>query len=161
MPSGRLAHICLVVRDLDAAIEQWSRILSVLDPDQLEQPIVRYEHFSGGGDEVTMAIFASANGAEIQLLTPLNDGPTARRLARHGEGVHHIAFTHASVDEAGRQLRSMGMQLTSPHPMQDPAIPWLDFTFIAPESANGAMIEICSPYRPVDGRWEPAEEERG
>jgi hypothetical protein len=41
--------------------------------------------------------------------------------------------------------------------MVDPGIPWLDFTFIAPDSANGTMIEVCSPYEPVDGRWQPAQ----
>jgi methylmalonyl-CoA/ethylmalonyl-CoA epimerase len=146
-----------MVRDLDAAIERWRRVLGVLDPRQLEQPIVRYDHFSGGGDDVAMAIFVSPHGAEIQLLSPLNDGPTARLLARRGEGVHHITFTHSRVDEAARELRAAGLRLTSEEPMVDPGIPWLDFTFIAPDSANGTMIEICSPYEPVDGRWQPAQ----
>jgi methylmalonyl-CoA/ethylmalonyl-CoA epimerase len=106
VPAGPLAHLCLMVRDLDAAIERWRRVLGVLDPCQLEQPIVRYDHFSGGGDDVAMAIFVSPRGAEIQLLSPLNDGPTARLLARRGEGVHHIAFTHSRVDESTRRPAS-------------------------------------------------------
>lgn len=156
MPRGPLAHICVVVRDLDAAIENWRRILRILDPDALEQRIVRYDRFSGGGDEVAMAIFVSTIGAEIQLLCPLNDGPTARLLARRGEGVHHIAFTHPHVGEAAQQLEAAGLRLTSDAPMRDPGIPWLEFTFVAPDSANGTMIEICSEYEPIDGQWQPS-----
>lgn len=47
------------------------------------------------------------------------------------------------------------MQLTSDEPMQDPDISWLEFSFIAPSSANGAMLEICTQYEPVAGKWQP------
>jgi methylmalonyl-CoA/ethylmalonyl-CoA epimerase len=40
MPSGPLAHVCFLVKDLDKAIEDWTKILGVLDPAQLEAPIV-------------------------------------------------------------------------------------------------------------------------
>ena len=40
----------MLVKDLDRAIEDWTKILRVLDLDQLEEPIVRYEHFEAGGD---------------------------------------------------------------------------------------------------------------
>jgi len=155
MPRGNLAHICLLVRDLDEAIERWQTLLGVLDPAQVEVDPVRYEHFEGGGDVVRMAIFASEEGCEIQLLQPLNDGPSARLLAKRGEGLHHIAFTPPDVGQAARDLADAGVGLTSAEPMQDPDIPWLEFTFVAPSSANGAMLEVCTRYEPVDGRWEP------
>ena len=94
MPSGPLAHVCFLVKDLDQAIDDWRRILGVLDPAQLEEPIVRYDRFEAGGDEMAWATFVNPNGCEIQLLCPLNDGPLGQRLVKHGEGVHHIAFTH-------------------------------------------------------------------
>lgn len=103
-----------------------------------------------------MAIFVSPHGAEIQLLTPLNEGPTARRLASHGEGVHHIAFTHPRVAEAAEQLAEAGMQLTSREPLIAPTVPWLEAMFIAPSSPSGTLVEVCTTYEPVDGRWEPA-----
>lgn len=155
MPSGDLAHICLLVRDLDEAIVRWTTLLGVLDPEQVKQDPVRYEHFEGGGDVVRMAIFASRTGCEIQLLQPLNDGPSARLLASRGEGLHHIAFTPPDVARAAQELSAAGVRLTSETTMSDPDVPWLQFTFVAPGSANGAMLEICSQYEPVDGRWEP------
>jgi methylmalonyl-CoA/ethylmalonyl-CoA epimerase len=50
MPSGPFAHVCMLVKDLDKAVEDWTKMLRVLDPGQLEDPIVRYESFSSGAD---------------------------------------------------------------------------------------------------------------
>ena len=45
MPSGPFAHVCLLVNDLDQAIDDWTKILRALDPGQLEKRIVRYDDF--------------------------------------------------------------------------------------------------------------------
>jgi methylmalonyl-CoA/ethylmalonyl-CoA epimerase len=156
MPSGPLAHVCFLVSDLDKAIEDWRKILGVLDPDQLAEPIVRYDRFESGGDEMAWATFVNPNGCEIQLLSPLNDGPLGRRLAKHGEGVHHIAFTHPKLPEAVEELDAAGVQLTSKELSQDPLLPWQHWTFVTPESSHGLLVEVAYPYRPVEGRWEPA-----
>jgi methylmalonyl-CoA/ethylmalonyl-CoA epimerase len=143
VPSGPLAHICFLVRDLDKAIEDWTKILSVMDPDQLKEPIVRYDRFESGGDEMEWATFVNPNGCEIQLLAPLNaDGPLGKRLAKHGESVHHVAFTHPKLKDAIEEL------------WQDPLVPWQWWTFISPESSHGCLVEIAYPYKPVDGKWE-------
>lgn len=155
MPAGPLAHVCFLVADLDRAIEDWRRILAVLDPEALERPIVRYDRFESGGDVMAWATFASERGCEIQLLSPLNDGPLGRRLAKHGEGVHHIAFTHPDLPDAVERLADAGVTLTSRELSQDPILPWQWWTFIAPESSHGLLVEVAYPYRPVDGRWEP------
>ncbi len=155
MPAGPLAHVCFLVADLDRAIEDWRRILEVLDPGALEHPIVRYDRFESGGDEMAWATFHSDHGCEIQLLCPLNDGPLGRRLAKHGEGVHHIAFTHPELPDAVRRLVANGVKVTSEELSQDPILPWQHWTFVAPESSHGLLVEVAYPYRPVDGRWEP------
>ena len=86
MPSGPMAHICLLVRDLDRAVEDWTKLLQALDPGQLEQQIVRYDDFEGGDDDMRWATFVSDHGAEIQLMQPADETPLARRLNKHGEG---------------------------------------------------------------------------
>ena len=35
MPSGPFAHVCILVHDLDVAVDDWTKILSVLDPGQV------------------------------------------------------------------------------------------------------------------------------
>jgi len=156
--SGPLAHICLLVKDLDQAVEHWTKILEVLDPGQLVEPIVREDYFKSGEDEMAWATFSNPNGTEIQLMQPLNeDGPLGRRLARRGEGVHHICFTTPELRESIEQLEESGITLTTKRVWQDPGLPWQWWTFIAPESTHGPLVEVAHPYRPVNGKWEPGE----
>src|ERR1700756_209466 len=105
MPAGPLAHICLLVEDLDRAIDDWTKILGVLDPQQLQERIVRYDEFEGGDDQMRWATFVAPGGTETQLMEPGPDTPLHRRLAKHGEHVHHICFTTADVAATMEQLR--------------------------------------------------------
>ena len=153
MPSSAFAHICLLVRDLVKAVEDWSKILGVLQPVQLDEPIVRYDEFEGGADSMRWATFVSAVGAEIQLMEPAPDTPLARRLASHGEGVHHICFTTDDPDDAARRLREAGVN-ASDEVYSDPSMPWQRWTWVMPDSAHGTLVEVARPYRAVGGKWE-------
>jgi methylmalonyl-CoA/ethylmalonyl-CoA epimerase len=157
MPGGPFAHVCFLVKDLEKAIEDWTKILSVFDPTQLEAPIVR-QHWESGDDVMEAATFVNPDGCEIQLITALNDdGPVGRRLAKHGEGIHHLCFTSANLQESVNELDAKGIKLTSTELVGDPDMPWQAWTFVAPESSHGPFIELAYPYKPVDGRWEPGE----
>jgi methylmalonyl-CoA/ethylmalonyl-CoA epimerase len=169
MPGGPLAHICLLVNDLDTALDDWRRILAVLDPGQLEQPPVVYEDATSGEDTFRWATFVSSTGTEIQLCQPTNDGPMGRALAKRGEGVHHICFTTPDLRGAVARLSESGIELTTERLWQDPAMPWQWWTFVGRSSSHGPLLEIAHPYRAVDGKWEagegivpvePTEEER-
>lgn len=157
MPKGPLSHICLLVHDLDEAIEDWRKILAAVDPVQLEQQIVRYDDFAAGEDVMNWATFVNPEGCEIQLCQPTNDGPLGRRLQKVGEGVHHICFTSPTLPDVVQQLGANGVQLTSTELSQDPSLPWQWWTFVAPKSSHGPLIELAYPYVPVEGRWEPGE----
>lgn len=154
MPTTPLAHICLLVEDLDRAIEDWSRILSVLDPGQLDEPVVRYEQFAAGGDTMRWATFVSP-GAEIQLMEPAPESPLGQRLATHGEHVHHICFTTPDVPGAMERLREVGVA-ASDDVFGDPTLPWQEWSWVLPRSAHGTLVEVARPYEATDGRWRPA-----
>ncbi|HEY4279612.1 MAG TPA: VOC family protein [Conexibacter sp.] len=154
MPSGPFAHVCLLVEDLDQAIEDWTKILRALDPDQLAERIVRYDDFDGGGDDARWATFVSRHGAEIQLMQPTSDSPLGRRLAKHGEHVHHICFTTDDPAAVSKRLAEEGLE-TSPETFQDEdRMPWQRWTWVLPRSAHGTLVEVARPYNAVDGRWE-------
>ena len=161
MPSGPLAHVCLVVRDLDAAVEDWGKILGVLDPGQLEEQVVRYESFEGGDDRMRWATFVSPHGAEMQFIEPAPDTPMGRRLEQHGEHVHHLCFTTPDPADAAKRLSAEGVN-TSDELYTDPEMPWQAWTWIHRDSAHGTLVEIARPYEAVDGRWQaaPTEDQR-
>jgi methylmalonyl-CoA/ethylmalonyl-CoA epimerase len=157
MPRGAFAHVCILVKDLEQGIENWTKILGSFDPDQVKQPIVR-QHWESGDDIMEAATFVSPNGCEIQLLQPLNeDGPVGRRLARYGEGVHHLCFVHKDLPEKISELAEKGIKLTSTELSGDPEMPWQGWTFVSPESSGGVFVELAYPYKPVDGKWTPGE----
>ncbi len=153
MPSGPLAHISFIVKDLDQAIENWTKILKILDPAQLEERIVRYDGFEGGGDRMRWATFVNPGGAEIQLMQPDPDSPLGRRLAKHGEGVHHICFAVDSPEDALEQAAAAGLS-TAKEVSTDPEMPWQRWTWILSDSATGTLVEVARPYLAVDGKWE-------
>ncbi len=153
MPSGPLAHICLLVNNLDQAVADWTKILDALDPGQLVEPIVRYDEFEGGDDSMRWATFVSDRGTEIQLMEPAPDSPLGRRLAKHGEGVHHICFTTEDPGEVTRGLAEQGLS-TSDELFSDPDMPWQRWTWVLPDSAHGTLVEVARPYRAVNGKWE-------
>jgi methylmalonyl-CoA/ethylmalonyl-CoA epimerase len=155
MPSGPLAHICLLVKDLDKAIEDWTTLLEILDPAQLEERIVRYDAFEGGEDRMRWATFVNPGGAEIQLMEPDPDSPLGRRLAKHGEGVHHLCFTVDDPEATSRRLAEAGVR-TSGEVSSDPTLPWQRWTWVLPDSAHGTLVEVARPYVAVDGKWDAA-----
>lgn len=155
MPSGPFAHVCLLVNDLDRAIEDWSKILRVLDPGQLEERIVRYDEFEGGDDRMSWATFVSSGGTEIQFMAPGPDTPLGRRLAKHGEGVHHLCFTTDDPEGASERLAAEGIEVGG-EVFEDPRMPWQRWTWVLPGSAHGTLVEVARPYRAVDGTWESA-----
>jgi methylmalonyl-CoA/ethylmalonyl-CoA epimerase len=157
MPGGPLAHICFVVRDLDRAVEDWTKILGVLDPAQLAEKVVRVDRWEAGGDIMSSATFVNPAGCEIQLLCPLNDGPLGKRLEKRGEHVHHVCFTSPDLPNAVAKLAESGIELTSTELQHDPAVPWQYWTFISPASSHGTLVELAYPYEPVDGEWLPGE----
>lgn len=156
MPSGPLAHICLLVNDLDQAVADWRSILEVLDNEQLREPIVRYDDFTGGDDQMRWVTFASQRGTEIQLCEPAPDTPLGQRLAKRGEHVHHICFTVQDVPAAARQLADAGVEVDAEHTYSDHTLTWQEWTWVGPRSAHGVLVEIAKPYRAVDGKWQPS-----
>jgi methylmalonyl-CoA/ethylmalonyl-CoA epimerase len=157
MPGGPFAHVCILVKDLEKSIADWTKILGVFDPDQVREPIVR-QHWESGDDIMEAATFVNPNGCEIQLLQPLNeDGPVGRRLARFGEGVHHLCFTHKDLQTKVNELADLGVELTSRDLSGDPDMPWQAWTFVAPGSSGGVFVELAYPYKPADGTWMPGD----
>lgn len=158
MPSGPFAHVCLLVHDLDKAIEDWTKILGVLDPKQLDTRIVRYDEFEGGADRMRWATFVSDHGAEIQLIEPGPDTPLWRRLQKHGEHVHHICLTTGDVPGALDRLKESGIE-TLGGISRDPNMSWQEWGWVSGKSAHGVLVEVAKPYETRgDGKWYPASE---
>ena len=138
-----LDHVCILVKDIDQAIERYTTILSVTAPQVLEQKIEKQESFAGQDRYLSAFFRPLGDGCNIQLLQPLNpDSPLYKRLERHGEHIHHMAFTSPHLEETARLLKEKGVSLHSDQWVSDPDKPDMRWTWILPGYAHGALIEV-------------------
>ena len=79
--------------------------------------------------------------SSLELLEPLDDdGPIARFLEKHGEGIHHVACGTDDIEAARRQADDHGVRLLSDEP-QDGAHNKL-ISFLHPKDTDGVLFEF-------------------
>ena len=101
-------HLGWVVRDVDAIAAAWRAlgVKDVRDGGIQEFPVVHRGQPVKA--RVKMAYARFENG-EIQWIQPINDGTAyADFLARHGEGVHHVAFALPSAGRLRQEVARYG-----------------------------------------------------
>jgi methylmalonyl-CoA epimerase len=87
--------------------------------------------------------FFSLGATKIELLEPVSeDGPVAKFLQRHGEGVHHIAYYSDDAAAQLEQAAQAGCRLINPTPI--PGAGGKQIAFLHPKSTHGVLTEICS-----------------
>ena len=140
-----LDHVCILVRDIDQAIARYRNILSVTAPETLEQEIEKEESLAGKDRYLSCVFRAPGDGVNIQLLQPLNpESSLYKRLERHGEHIHHLAFASSHLEETVQLLTEKGVSLHLGggqlfYNVENPTTRW---TWILPGYANGALIEV-------------------
>jgi len=77
----------------------------------------------------------------IEALGP--DSPMARYLRRRGEGLHHIAFTVADIDQQLKQMRRAGFEPLSEQPKVGAG--GKRIFFLHPKTTGRILIEFCQP----------------
>ena len=77
----------------------------------------------------------------IELIEPRSSSsPVAHFLARHGPGLHHIAYRVPDLRSTLRQLDAQEFQLIDTEPR--PGARGHTVAFIHPKSTSGALIEL-------------------
>lgn len=80
-------------------------------------------------------------GSFIQLLQPLaDDTPVGKFLARHGEGLHHVAYAVADIEAALEHLRSVGAKLVDETPRIGGR--GARIAFVHPADMAGTLVEL-------------------
>ena len=123
-------HVAIAVHDLDAALAEYERQYHV----RAEYREVVEEQ---GVEEAMLPIGAS----NVQLLCPLGpDTPVGRFLAKHGEGLHHIAYAVPSIDDALEPLAGEEVELIDTHPRVGGG--GHRIAFVHPRALAGTLIEL-------------------
>jgi methylmalonyl-CoA/ethylmalonyl-CoA epimerase len=152
MVKQRLAHICILVRDIDQAIEHYTNILGAVSPQLLKEKVTKEERFAGKDRYVTAFFRAAGSGCDIQLLQPLDpQSPLYKRLEKHGEGLHHIAFASSHLEDTFQQLKKKEVSLHGDRFIFDANAPDTRWVWIMPQYAHGVLIEVMDEYKAIDG----------
>ena len=140
MKVNKVDHICIAVKDLDAAMKTWEPIMGKPGPDDpyVDEPEkIRVARYWLG--EVGFELMEST--------TP--DGPVAKWIEKNGEGVMLISFNVDKTREAIGELESKGYPFIAA-PNGENARPFRDceFAFIHPKKVNGVLLEL------IDYKWD-------
>ena len=126
---GRVHHVAVVVREMDAALGFYRNILGLAPGPVVPIP----------GDGVRIA-FLPVGETRIELVQP-TDATTgvARFLATRGEGFHHVCFEVADIAATLTRLAVDGVELieTAPRPGAEGPV-----AFLHPRSCHGVLVEL-------------------
>jgi methylmalonyl-CoA epimerase len=126
---GRIHHVALVVRDLDASLALYRDMFGLKLETVLPIP----------SDRVTIA-FLAVGESKVELVVPTDDTTgVARFLAAKGEGFHHVCFEVEDLAETLTRLAIDGVELIDTAPRKGAEGP---VAFLHPRSCHGVLVEL-------------------
>ncbi|MGH9506915.1 MAG: methylmalonyl-CoA epimerase, partial [Terriglobales bacterium] len=126
---AEIDHVGIAVRDLAAA----SRVYRLLGMAPQAG-----EEIAAEGVRVAMV---PAGASRIELLEPTRtESPVGRFLARHGEGMHHVALRVSGLEAMAARLREAGVQLVRDEVRVGAG--GHRYLFLHPASSGGVLIEL-------------------
>jgi len=137
---NKIDHICIAVKDLDAARKQWEPILGKPEPDDpyVDEP-----------EKIRVARYWLGDvGFELMESTS-PDGDVAKFIEKNGEGIMLVGLNVDSCRESIDTLKEKGSPfIGGARPFRD-----CEFAFIHPKAVNGVLLEL------IDYKWK--DDERG
>jgi catechol 2,3-dioxygenase-like lactoylglutathione lyase family enzyme len=140
-----VAQVGVVVRDIEAAIERYSRILGKEKPpiiitDEVDKARTLYRGKSTPG-RCKLAFF-DLGQVQLELLEPFG-GPSAWQevLDQKGEGVHHLAFWVKDTEGAVKYLGGQGIPEVQ-HGYFEGGM----YTYVDSQPQLGVMLELLQRF---------------
>ena len=131
MKIKRIAHLGIVVKNLDAALELFTGALPL--------DLVHTEDYQG------MKIgFIPVGDSSIELLQDVSGSSSIKKfLDNNGEGIHHIAFEVDDIEQAVAELKEKGIKLIDEKPR--PGAHGMSVAFMHPKATHGILMELVQP----------------
>ena len=133
MIDAPIDHVAIVVRDLEAAIELYTKTLGF---SFIYREIVE--------DQGIEAVGVRTGEAVIELLRPLSeDSPIARYRGDAETKLHHTAYRVGDIRAELARLKAAGVRLIDEAPRR--GAHGNTIAFLHPKSTGGVLIELCQP----------------
>jgi methylmalonyl-CoA/ethylmalonyl-CoA epimerase len=130
-------HIGIAVRSIEAHRPYYEQTLGARfeGVEEVADQKVRVGFFSVGPE---------GHAVRLELLEPLSpDSTVAQFIEKRGEGLHHIAYTVAGIQERLDALKAGGVRLIDETPR--PGAHHTRIAFLHPKSSAGVLTELCEP----------------
>lgn len=140
MKVNKIDHICIAVKDLEAARKVWEPLLGKTEPDDAyvdEPEKIRVARYWVG--EVGFELMESTSP----------DGDVAKFIERRGEGIMLVSF---NVDDTRAAISELEAK---DYPFIGGARPFRDceFAFVHPKKMNGVLLELIDyEWKELEGR---------
>lgn len=135
---GKVEHIGIAVKDLDASNLVYERLLG-------SAPYKTEEVESEG----VITSFFKAGVNKIELLQGIKDGNAISGfIEKRGEGIHHIAFEVTNIFEEMERLKSLGFRLLNEQPKKGADNKLI--CFVHPKDCNGVLMELCQEINDIE-----------
>ncbi len=132
-PVKALNHVGIAVRSIDAQRPFYEGALGA-----------EFEGFEDVPSQKVRVGFFRIGDVRLELLEPTDPGSTvAAFLEKRGEGLHHLAFTVAGIEDRIAELKKEGLRMIDETPR--PGAHHMRIAFIHPKSSGGVLTELCEP----------------
>lgn len=132
----KLEHIGIAVKNLDQANVQFAKLLG--------RAHYKIEEVESEGVKTS---FFEIGGVKIELLeASREDSPIAKFIEKRGEGIHHLAFEVANIEQSIQQYQQQGFVPIHPEPKKGADNKLI--CFLHPKSTGGVLIELCQDASP-------------
>ena len=126
----KIDHIGIAVHSIEDKMELYRDVLGM-----------EFEGIETVEEQGVKVAFFRVGESMIELLEPIDDdGPVAKFLERHGEGIHHLAMGTQDIESARERVAEGGVRLLSGAP-KDGAHGKL-ISFMHPKDTGGVLMEL-------------------
>lgn len=132
----KLEHIGIATASLEQSIPMYEKLLNT-------KCYKKEEVVSEG----VRTAFLQVGETKVELLEATSEASAiAKFIDKKGQGLHHIAFEVADINDEMKRLSKEGFQLLNDNPKEGADNKLV--CFLHPKSAGGILIELCQEIHP-------------
>ena len=137
-PVQAVNHIGIAVRSIDAQRPFYEGALGA-----------EFEGVEEVPDQKVRVGFFRVRDVRLEFLEPTDaSSPVAAFLDKHGEGLHHIAYTVEGIEARIAELKQSGLRMIDDSPR--PGAHHMRIAFVHPKSSCSVLTELCEPTAKPD-----------
>lgn len=126
-----IEHIAIAVKDLNVSIKFYEEFLGL-----------KCYAVEVVNDQKVRTAFFKVGQTKIELLEATESNSSISKfIEKHGEGIHHLAFSVSNLSKILNEADSKGIQLIDKEPRK--GAEGFNIAFLHPKSLFGVLTELC------------------